>query len=531
MLKVLIADDEMLVRVGIKSTVEWEKYGCTVVAEAVNGEDALRKIETYAPDILLTDIRMPKMDGLELLRQIEEKEIEIETVIMSCYNEFELVKEAMKLGASDYLLKLSFTEEELINVIRRISKKIEKRKSPDSGNLFNQSDLRIKLFQKLTNPSVTQEQKQQMSDNLGLCVDFEDAGLMLLMADHVYDGSRMGYCEPDEQSKNIMLNFLEEYLRGKGYGEVFCVDDTREVFAVFLNRNLALGEVAQAVRKRSEEYLKVSLSVYLFPDGMYEHCPNYIPFGIEELSDKRYFEGSGQICSYQFSPEYDKERLKNDNVSKHWEGTLLKGIRQTEELEEKIQTLAARMKRSRIPRKECRRIFTECAYNAASSFHRAGGTMKGLEESSGCDMMKNLQSLESIEDAISWFRDFKKAADIYIKDCVSRQKRSEIEEAMYFIHENYSLSLSLADVAEKAGLSTAYFSTVFKKENGDSFVEYLTELRVERAKELLRDRQVCIYEVGEKVGYPDPNYFSKIFRKVTGLSPEKYRKQGLNETD
>ena len=105
------------------------------------------------------------------------------------------------------------------------------------------------------------------------------------------------------------------------------------------------------------------------------------------------------------------------------------------------------------------------------------------------------------------------------------QKRSEIGAAIQFIQENYSRPLKLADAAEKAGLSSAYFSTVFKKETGKSFSEYLTDLRVERAKELLGDRDVRISEVCEIVGYPDPNYFSKIFRKAVGMSPEKYRKQ------
>ena len=148
-----------------------------------------------------------------------------------------------------------------------------------------------------------------------------------------------------------------------------------------------------------------------------------------------------------------------------------------------------------------------------------------MEEYCGIDVLKNMQSLETIEHVICWFQDFETAADAYLTECIKGQKRGEIGAAIQFIQENYSQPLKLADAAEQAGLSAAYFSTVFKKETGKSFSEYLTDLRVERAKELLGDRDVRIYEICEIVGYPDPNYFSKIFRKAVGMSPEKYRKQ------
>ena len=193
------------------------------MAEAANGEDALKKIEDFHPDILLTDIRMPKMDGLELLREIERRGIPIETVIMSCYNEFELVREAMKLGASDYLLKLSFTEDELIEVLERITKKLEKRKLPGTEELFSQADMRKKLFEKLSDPSVTLEQRQRLAENLGLCVDFENAALMLLAVDHDYDSDYFGYQNIGRTQEKDAAASDGRVSAGKGIrGGVFC---------------------------------------------------------------------------------------------------------------------------------------------------------------------------------------------------------------------------------------------------------------------------------------------------------------------
>lgn len=531
MLKVLIVDDEMLVRVGIKSTIEWEKHGCTVVGEAANGEEALRKIEAFCPDILLTDIRMPKMDGLELLREIEKRGIQIKIIIMSCYNEFYLVREAMKLGASDYLLKLSFAEEELIEVLDRIRKKIEKRKAPDSRNLFSQSDFRKKLFQKLTDPMITQEQKQRLSENLSLCVNLDHAALILLMTDHMYEQERMGYLYPDKTRQNMLLNFMEEYLKSKGQGEVFELDPEKGNFAVFLNQGLDLMEVIQFIKGKVREYMKITFSAFVFPDGTYEQCQDYITYGKEQLGNKRYLHGEEQLFVYE---ERTKEiqNIQDEILSGNGLSSDFYRLSEVSNLEqERIDILAEEMKKAQLSMKECRRIFTEYVYNVSSLFRRTGGTLKGFEEYVGCDVLKNMQELESLEHVICWFADFKKKADQYMKDCISRQKRSEIETAMRYIHENYNLPLNLKEVAEKAGLSTAYFSTVFKKENGKSFVEYLTELRVEHAKGFLQNKDACVYEVGEQVGYPDPNYFSKIFRKAVGLSPEKYRRQILEETE
>lgn len=527
MLKVLIVDDEMLVRVGIKSTIDWEKHGCTVVAEAANGEEALRKIEAFCPDILLTDIRMPKMDGLELLKEIERRELEIETVIMSSYNEFELVREALKLGASDYLLKLSFTEDELIEVIEKIRRKIEKRKKPDTETLFSQSDFRRKLFQKLTDPLITQEQRKRLAGNLQLCVDFTNPAFMILMTDHVYENEKMGYCYPDDQSRKMMLNLLEEQLRSRKQGEVFAIDDEKGIYAAFLNSGLDLRETAGYITRKVKDYFKVSFSVCIFPDGMTEQVPDYVNCGLVQLENRRFLMGGEQLYMFDSIPadlgvSGQKYDFPQNRVSFSGDIGEISGL---SGLTEKIQKIADKMRETELAAGECRWILTECVYKVLPAFRSAGGTLKGLEEYCGLEVLKNMQSLETLGHIVRWFEDFENSADAYLEECIKMQKRSEIGAAIQFIQENYSRPLKLADAAEKAGLSSAYFSTVFKKETGKSFSEYLTDLRVERAKELLGDRDVRIYEVCEIVGYPDPNYFSKIFRKAVGMSPEKYRKQ------
>lgn len=150
--------------------------------------------------------------------------------------------------------------------------------------------------------------------------------------------------------------------------------------------------------------------------------------------------------------------------------------------------------------------------------------MEGLNQNCGINLLNSLHRLEYLEDAQIWFLAYANFINEYLTVCKSQWKRSEIVRAVDYINNNYHLPITLQKVARIVGISEAYFSTLFKKEIGLSFTDYLTELRMKKAKQLLEDPAIYIYEVGEYVGYSDPNYFGKVFKKYTGLSPEAYRK-------
>ena len=151
MVKVLIAEDESLVRAGIKSLVHWEEHGYEIVEEAQNGEEAYEKIIHLKPDILITDIKMPKMDGIMLLKKLKENNISIASIILSCYDEFDLVREAMKYGARDYLLKLSISAENLLSVLNEIKNDIKNFNAETTNTIVNIQDLKYLFVQKLAN--------------------------------------------------------------------------------------------------------------------------------------------------------------------------------------------------------------------------------------------------------------------------------------------------------------------------------------------------------------------------------------------
>lgn len=159
MIKVLIADDETLVRAGIKAVLPWEEHGFVVIGEAWNGEDAYRKIVTLKPDILITDIKMPQMDGISLLKKLKEENLPIKTIILSCFDDFDLVREGMKYGATDYILKLSIEPGQLLSVLDEIKRDLLAAKAQPDDFIIHNEDLKYLFIKSLSHRSFFQINK------------------------------------------------------------------------------------------------------------------------------------------------------------------------------------------------------------------------------------------------------------------------------------------------------------------------------------------------------------------------------------
>ena len=159
MLKILIADDEPLVRAGIKSVIPWQQHGFEVIGEAENGLEAYNKIISLKPDILITDIKMPQMDGIELLKKIKKDKIHIQSIILSCFDEFDMVREAMKYGAKDYILKLSIEPQKILDVLDEIKQNMAVDEPQSDQIVLDDSDIKYLFIRKLINHGFTSEEQ------------------------------------------------------------------------------------------------------------------------------------------------------------------------------------------------------------------------------------------------------------------------------------------------------------------------------------------------------------------------------------
>lgn len=524
MIKVLIVDDERLVRIGIRSSIQWEDYGFTVVGEACNGEEALMKIQTLHPDLILTDIRMPKMDGIELLQELERRGLAIETIILSCYNEFEIVRSAMKYGANDYLLKLSMSDEELLEVLKRSQQRIlHNREQSGNSSAFGEDDLREKFTKLVLNPDTPFSEPANLIQRLHISLDTENMALMILSVDRLFDKNHISYYTLNRQTTALLNNLLHDDLINQKWGDAFILDQLRGHFLLCLNSGIDLNATAVEIQQKIREYFNLTLSICIMDYNFYKkHFFSYVQQALSILQDEKFLFGRGYIFNLDSYSTPELSQVSPISVPEALGE--VRGVADLNKLTGAVQRLNELMSAQKINKSTCLSLFTEIFYKIADITYTYGGSIEGLNQNCGISLLKSLQQLEFLGDSENWFKIYIQLISDYLIICKNNWKRGEIFQAIDYINNNYHLPISSQKVAKIVGISDAYFSTLFKKEIGCSFTEYLTDLRMKKAIQLLEDQTIYIYEVGGYVGYSDSNYFGKVFKKYTGLSPEAYRK-------
>ena len=531
--KIMLVDDEEEVRTSIIKQVDWEKLGFRVVSDAENGEDALEKIDIYEPDVIMTDIRMPYMDGLSLIEKVHSKYPTVKLLIFSGFDDFEYAKEAIRLGVSEYILK-PINSEELSGIFNKIKKnldlEIENRrdiarlrenyktnlpiiKNQFLINLLNSKlskaeiDLRLKEYEIDLNEAL----KYQAA-----CVDIEYEKMLI--------DPKLGLQKElvALSVMNLLKDKIEEYYRVSVFNSL--VDDRILIIIAIdeKNKNINLIDLLRAICKESIRVLGVSISL-----GLGDKKNDILELS---LSYQESLEAIGykQIVGIG-------EAIYIKDVEPHSLGTLYFDEKEDEEFSssikfgpiEKINTqidnILYKLENSKVH-------FRQKQAYAFSIITVIIRLMQQYEislvkfDSGDSGYIDVINKLQNFEEFIVWLR------DICIRLYTSMQEKREsnskqvIAEAKMYIMENYDKEeLSVDTVCKKLHLSTAYFSTLFKKEVGQTCIAYITDFRLKKAVELLNTTDDKTYMIANKVGYAEQNYFSYVFKKKYGVSPSKYR--------
>ena len=400
--KVLIVEDEVLVREGLKSVIGWDKLGMEVVGDAANGRQALEIYERERPDIVLTDIRMPVMDGLELIARIREEDKKTGIVILTCYEEFGYLQEALRMGVSDYILKLKMKPAEIEAAMAKVKKKLDEDEEngagPDGAEEFRlQKEEELKRY--IFYHQVSIGFFRSRMERLNLAVKEKDMVLLRVVIQR-YEKARLKIMDDRGMLiRFVILNTTEEIMEKYGGGET--IQEGPDCFLLFMN-------------------------------------------------------------------------VVNDPKDE-------------DSWMEKMQ-------------KEISHV------------------------------LSNFMGVRTVWGVSSVFQSFTELPDKYQECCQKMQDERvdlsvEIFEAVRYIEENLTQRLTLNQVASSINLSPNYLSSLFKKELGVGFVDYITEKRDERAKELLENTGLRTYEVAQQAGFVDESYFSKTFKRLTGKRPSAFRKR------
>lgn len=517
MLKVMIVDDELLARLALRTAINWEDHGFEVVAEAEDGLTGYEYVRQYRPDIVLTDISMPGMNGVELIKKTKEFCPEIELIILSCHNDFEYVKEGLRSGAADYILKLSMSMEELLKELLKLKEKILNRQTRQVGQGISQEREKWPgiMFSLITKEEGEYETALGEGKEAGL-LDESAYGVLAILSVDSQEGRTPDYPQTAKITRlaeAVMTRYkVGTYIPFEGNrGLILCqAPDLKTAFVKAQGMEQMLGELMGLIYDYHGVRGSGGISLPGRCSGLKVcYCQAY-----EALSQK-FYTGPGMIHRYakgigEEVPVVDGlfRNLLKSMDSLNWDtvgelaGKWMDGI------------AGYRYPGVLAVKKNMHELLLKIGSHIMVKTE--GETMEHLVENAYHQIQKQSFLGEMRETLLDFFAQAEKSG------IVCNDTRREIIQAKKYVSQYYTQTIKLAEVAEQVNMNVDYFSHLFKKETGNSFTDYLNRFRIEKAKVLLQSGQYKVYQVAFAVGFQDENYFIRRFKKQTGYTPMEY---------
>lgn len=538
-IKVFLVEDEMVIRRGIKNSIDWEKEGYIFCGEASDGELAYPMIIKEKPDILITDIRMPFMDGLELCKLVKEELPNIKILILSGYDEFDYAKEAIRLGVTEYLLK-PISSGKLLEALNGVSESIRREKED--------KDLVRKYMEEMRENTKHEKQKffeQMIAGNLSMADALEtgkkyemnlSAGMYNLLLfrftlgeENRKSGELLGEAEYAIKKLTERLEYVFEFQRDvEGWAFLLMADNEEQ-----------MSERVKELSKDLEEIMK-NYSTIAYFGGIGQPVAR-----LRELEES--FREAERALAARFTMELNRiisvediRMAQNVDTLDDIEITSFGEIEKTrtmlekflnngaeDEIDEFVDVYINELPEENLKSVLMRQYIIMDAYIVMMSFCEKIEGIEGEMQAQSEELKNSMKTIQTLEEIKNYIRMLLKKI-IGVRDTISGRRYSDIIEiAKDQIRKTYmSDEISLNTIAAEVGMSPSYFSSIFSKEMGKTFVEYLTEIRMDRAKELLMCSSMKTSEIGYEVGYKDPHYFSYIFKKTQNCTPKEFRARG-----
>jgi two-component system response regulator YesN len=538
-IKVFLVEDEMVIRRGIKNSIDWEKEGYIFCGEASDGELAYPMIIKEKPDILITDIRMPFMDGLELCKLVKKELPNIKILILSGYDEFDYAKEAIRLGVTEYLLK-PISSGKLLEALNGVSESIRREKED--------KDLVRKYMEEMRENTEHEKQKffeQMIAGNLSMADALEtgkkyemnlSAGMYNLLLfrftlgkENRKSGELLGEAEYAIEKLTERLEYVFEFQRGvEGWAFLLMADNEEQ-----------MSERVKELSKDLEEIMK-NYSTIAYFGGIGQPVAR-----LRELEES--FREAERALAARFTMELNRiisvediRMAQNVDTLDDIEITSFGEIEKTrtmlekflnngaeDEIDEFVDVYINELPEENLKSVLMRQYIIMDAYIVMMSFCEKIEGIEGEMQAQSEELKNSMKTIQTLEEIKNYIRMLLKKI-IGVRDTISGRRYSNIIEiAKDQIRKTYmSDEISLNTIAAEVGMSPSYFSSIFSKEIGKTFVEYLTEIRMDRAKELLMCSSMKTSEIGYEVGYKDPHYFSYIFKKTQNCTPKEFRARG-----
>ncbi|NLN64100.1 MAG: response regulator [Clostridiaceae bacterium] len=533
MFKVFLVEDEIVVREGIRKNILWEQYGFRYTGDAPDGELALPLIRQIQPDLLITDIKMPFIDGLELIELIRKELPKIKIVIISGYDNFSYAQQAIGLGVEQYLLK-PITKGKMVEILIGLREKMEAERQQQEYLAVFQREVqeyeifsRRRFFEQIVVGSMSVLEISETAKEMGIDLNAPYYNIVLFSLNSAgYDGSAP---ESYTDSLAVIQGKISELTANRTETILFRWNVT--TYAILVKGT------EDDIDRRTDECIENIKDYCITADSDIKwHIAKGTP--VSRLGAiPNCFSEANRILSYRYLCPEDhilsessiqhfrngpnRGTDKNEINQKHISSFLSNGSR--EEISPFIDQLLASAAEQTVSLPLFCRYLSMTAYFAVVKYLDSIGCSTDsfwmLEHQPGDDASVPEKAKKYI------YQIMKQALELRDHES-KKQQRNLLTQAIRFIDKHYSEeSISLNRVARKVNISPNYFSAIFSQEIGQTFIEYLTGKRIDEAKRMLRQTDMRSSEVAIAVGYRDPHYFSFVFKKVSGLTPNEYRRE------
>lgn len=533
MLKVVVADDELHVCQLICNLVDWHSFDMDIVGVAHNGVETLELIRTYEPHLVVTDIRMPGYDGLEMVAKARELQEELDFIIISGYRHFEYAQYAVRYGVYDYLLK-PIKKEELCAALQKMKDKHDKKRMQVSQEEQRQQKLksdmerlRSGLIRDLRANRVSAEHVTLDSVNTDYYFHFQQGSFQVLVAK--FDGLSEEYLS---SAAAALLGKMVKRLSALLEPDCFDVQVSEaegRVYGILNFDESCRGVVRRDIKLALDEFLLqvsvfegVELTMGLGEPVREIGCLPQSLAAAEYTLGQRILEGTGcllegappdsrpdmgqVLAEFQKDMEFSVKALDQDMLSRTLDAFRARCLAVQGRSGAALQTLVLRAYRSALSFLSEQYIPVDALEDKVNAFSR---------RVDACSLVNTLFDLLKQE--------LTKTFSALVGELRQIEKKP-VRVAKQYIQENFAKQITLEEISSIVGFNPSYFSTLFKKESGRNFLEYLSEVRMDHAKALLKDTNKTVASICGHVGYSDQKHFTQSFKKYTGLNPNEYRK-------
>lgn len=525
MYQLMIVDDDLIIRRGLSQAIPWEEYGIGIAGVAGDGQKALQMMAQNVPDIVIADIRMPLVDGLEFTKRVHSKYPEVKVILLTAYKDFEYAKTALKLNVYDYLLKPVDNQTVLEVVNRAVLAKAEQQKI--SRKLKESTPLLLRQFLLgLIEERYSPREIHTHMELLGLETLNTPLVALVIKADDYYqwDGRTQ-----KEALKAAIFDIIEALTRGKG----LVIDSGQDEMVLLYSAGASSAQqilfearhLAEMIAQTVRQTLQTTVTI-----GIGKTCDRLTETGRSygeacSALEIRHVLGTNQIfsgCDLPTVPNYvelDIYPVIRELLQQIKLGLLEESLTLVDHIEQQIRA------KQFLAFDHLQLIGMEIAvllFAEVKEWPEIGAQIGRKYDSYQFNLQ--IKQSQTITEVLDKLREVIREICAVVNQFRKSMQHTIIEQAIDYITVNFSnADLSLQDVAEQIHLSPTYLSNMFKKEQGINFFDFILDLRMNKAKTLLRDGALKVYEVAEAVGYNNVHYFSACFKKYTGISPTDFK--------